>query len=266
MADWRIVTPTREPEDDEINTPSGMAPGNGYVLLSPGNFTILCGSSEPRLAFKIQNVQPVVTYYYNFTEKTWLDSSLEHIDITTVDLTIPEAAITGATVKTSYFDLIAFEKGTTACKLAVTNEAKTLIRNALINKGVDVPDTTPFRQYAGKVDGIETGSNIEILTFDIQPDDYEDVSSWYDEAYMNQYTEAFWHIHGPYVFKSKTYDSIAELLLDISSKNIYFSPGDGNFFFQRPVSIGDETFKFIFKNSGLLPETLYMIVNFGGSM
>lgn len=164
MADWRIVTPTREPEDDEINTPSGMAPGNGYVLLSPGNFTILCGSSEPRLAFKIQNVQPVVTYYYNFTEKTWLDSSLEHIDITTVDLTIPEAAITGATVKTSYFDLIAFEKGTTACKLAVTNEAKTLIRNALINKGVDVPDTTPFRQYAGKVGEIQSGQSFEWKT------------------------------------------------------------------------------------------------------
>ena len=168
MADWRIVTPTREPEDDEINTPSGFAPGVGNILLSPGNFAILCTNSDPRLSFKIQNVQPVVTYYYDFTEKTWLDSSFEPIDITTVDLVIPEAAITGATVKTSYFNLIAFEEGTTACKLAVTNEAKTLIRNALINKGVDVPDTTPFRQYAGKAWEIQNGgsriTSISVLT------------------------------------------------------------------------------------------------------
>ena len=257
MADWRIVTPTRAPMDDELLSV-------GLVLTSPGNLTIMY--SQNKLGITYQNVQPVVRYFYDFTTNEWQDTSYTPIDITSVDLTIPEAAVSSATNKSSYFDLIAYEKGTTACKLAVANEAKTLIRNALINKGVDVPDATPFRQYAGKVDWIETGSNIEILTFDIQPDDYEDVSSWYDETYMNQYTEASWHIHGPYVFKSKTYNSIAELLLDISSKNIYFSPGDGKFFFQRPVSIRDETFKFIFKNSGLLPETLYMIVNFGGSM
>ena len=156
MADWRIVTPTREPADDEIDTPTGFAPGVGYILLSPGNFAIMCTNSDPRLAFKIQNVQPVVTYYYDFTKKAWLDSSFEPIDITTVDLTVPESAVSSATNKSSYFNLIAYEKGTTACKLAITNEAKTLIRNALINKGVDVPDTTPFRQYAGKVGEIQS--------------------------------------------------------------------------------------------------------------
>ena len=156
MADWRIVTPTRAPMDDEIDTPTGFAPGVGYILLSPGNFAIMCTNSDPRLAFKIQNVQPVVTYYYDFTKKAWLDSSFEPIDITTVDLTVPESAVSSATNKSSYFNLIAFEEGTTACKLAVTNEAKTLIRNALISKGVDVPDATPFRQYAGKVGEIQS--------------------------------------------------------------------------------------------------------------
>ena len=164
MADWRIVTPTRAPMDDEIDTPTGFAPGVGYILLSPGNFAIMCTNSDPRLAFKIQNVQPVVTYYYDFTKKAWLDSSFEPIDITTVDLTVPESAVSSATNKSSYFNLIAFEEGTTACKLAVTNEAKTLIRNALINKGVDVPDTTPFRQYAGKVGEIQSGQSFEWKT------------------------------------------------------------------------------------------------------
>lgn len=150
MADWRIVTPTRAPMDDEIF-------GVGYIVLSPGKISIMYSSSDEMLSIMFQNVQPVVRYYYDFLKKEWQDESFSPIDITTVDLTVPESAISSATTKTSYFDLIAFEKGTTACKLAVANEAKTLIRNALISKGVDVPDTTPFRQYAGKVGEISGG-------------------------------------------------------------------------------------------------------------
>lgn len=154
MADWRIVTPTRAPRDDELNRPSGMAPGTGTVLISPGNISIMF--SQNKIGITYQNVQPVVRYFYDFTTNEWQDTSYTPIDITSVDLTIPEAAVSSATNKSSYFDLIAYEKGTTACKLAVTNEAKTLIRNALINKGADVPDTTPFRQYAGKVGEIQS--------------------------------------------------------------------------------------------------------------
>lgn len=157
MADWRIVTPTREPEDDEIF-------GVGYIVLSPGKISIMYSSSDEMLSIMFQNVQPVVRYYYDFLKKEWQDESFSPIDITTVDLTVPESAISSATTKTSYFDLIAFEKGTTACKLAVANEAKTLIRNALISKGVDVPDTTPFRQYAGKVGEIQSGQSFEWKT------------------------------------------------------------------------------------------------------
>lgn len=153
--------------------------------------------------------------------------------------------------------------GTTAEKLGYLQQTKESIRQALISKGVDVPENTTFRQYAGKIEGIETGSNIEILTFDIQPDDYENVSSWWDEEHMHEYTEALWHIQGPYVFKSKTYNSINELLLDVSANNIYFAMGSGSLFFQRPISIVDGTFKFISKDKGLDTETLYMIVNFG---
>lgn len=155
MADWRIVTPTRAPTDDELLSV-------GLVLTSPGNLSIMYGQNK--LGITYQNVQPVVRYFYDFTANEWQDGSFSPIDITTVDLTIPEAAVSSATNKSSYFDLIAYEKGTTACKLAVANEAKTLIRNALINKGVDVPDTTPFRQYAGKVGEIQSGQSFEWKT------------------------------------------------------------------------------------------------------
>lgn len=158
MADWRIVTPTRAPMDDELLSV-------GLVLTSPGNLSIMYGQSK--LGITYQNVQPVVRYFYDFDKNEWQDTSYNPIDITTVDLTIPEAAITEATTKAPYFDLIAYEEGTTACKLAVTNEAKTLIRNALINKGVDVPDTTPFRQYAGKVGEIQSGGSTETAQIQI---------------------------------------------------------------------------------------------------
>lgn len=173
MADWRIVTPTRAPMDDELL--SGV-----LVLTSPGNLSIMY--SQNKLGITYQNVQPVVRYFYDFTTNEWQDTSYTPIDITSVDLTIPEAAVSSATNKSSYFDLIAYEKGTTACKLAVTNEAKTLIRNALINKGVDVPDTTPFRQYAGKVGEIqsaqfETQEISDSLTISVDnPDASKEVS------------------------------------------------------------------------------------------
>lgn len=172
MADWRIVTPTRAPMDDELLSV-------GLVLTSPGNLTIMY--SQNKLGITYQNVQPVVRYFYDFTTNEWQDTSYTPIDITSVDLTIPEAAVSSATNKSSYFDLIAYEKGTTACKLAVTNEAKTLIRNALINKGVDVPDTTPFRQYAGKVGEIQTGD----LPKSIKVTIYNSIRAEYDVHYFS---------------------------------------------------------------------------------
>ena len=41
--------------------------------------------------------------------------------------------------------------GTTADKLAYLNDTKTAIKNAIVNKGVAVPDGTTFRAYAEKI-------------------------------------------------------------------------------------------------------------------
>lgn len=164
MADWRIVTPTRAPMEDEME--------GGVIFQVPASdstvsarISYLAGTLVVQLFF----VDPQVNVRYSFSNNEWIGTGLKPIDITTVDLTIPEEVVAAATIKTSYFNLIAYEKGTTACKLAVTNEAKTLIRNALINKGVDVPDTTPFRQYAGKVGEIAT---LTPLTLQVSWDPY----------------------------------------------------------------------------------------------
>lgn len=168
MADWRIVTPTRIPEDDELGEP--LVPSRLWLILecSAGDVQYQSRSATVKyLRVRLLYKEPAEIYDYNFVNKRWEDTSGTPVDITTVDLTFPEAAVLAGS-KMPYCDLIAFEKGTTACKLAVANEAKTLIRNALINKGVDVPDTTPFRQYAGKVGEIQNGgsriTSISVLT------------------------------------------------------------------------------------------------------
>ena len=48
--------------------------------------------------------------------------------------------------------------GSLADKLSHLNETKTAIKNAIVEKGVDVADTDTFRSYAEKISAIESGS------------------------------------------------------------------------------------------------------------
>lgn len=53
--------------------------------------------------------------------------------------------------------------GTTAEKLAYLADTKTAIKDAIIAKGVEVPEETTFRQYADLISGISTGLSDEDL-------------------------------------------------------------------------------------------------------
>lgn len=53
--------------------------------------------------------------------------------------------------------------GTTAEKLAYLNDTKTAIKDAIVAKGVEVPEGTTFRGYAEKIGAIETGVSGEAL-------------------------------------------------------------------------------------------------------
>ena len=53
--------------------------------------------------------------------------------------------------------------GTTAEKLAYLADTKTDIKNAIVEKGVEVPEGTTFRGYAGLISGISTGLSDEDL-------------------------------------------------------------------------------------------------------
>ena len=54
--------------------------------------------------------------------------------------------------------------GTLAEKAQYTNETKSLIKQAIRSKGVEVADTDTFRSYAGKIEAIKTGGNLQAKT------------------------------------------------------------------------------------------------------
>lgn len=62
--------------------------------------------------------------------------------------------------------------GTTAEKLAYLEETKTAIKDAIAAKGVEVPEETTFRGYAGLISGISTGLSDDALALaDATPED-----------------------------------------------------------------------------------------------
>lgn len=68
---------------------------------------------------------------------------------------------------------------TTAEKLAYLMGTKSGIRSKIIEKGVAVPESTPFREYEDKIGDIETGVQLEALANPAAP---ENIHSGY-EAY-----------------------------------------------------------------------------------
>lgn len=62
--------------------------------------------------------------------------------------------------------------GTTAEKLAYLADTKTAIKDAIVAKGVDVPEGTTFREYADLISGISTGLSDDALALaDATPED-----------------------------------------------------------------------------------------------
>lgn len=62
--------------------------------------------------------------------------------------------------------------GTTAEKLAYLSETKASIKNAIVAKGVEVPEGTTFRGYADLISGISTGlSDADLALANATPED-----------------------------------------------------------------------------------------------
>lgn len=60
--------------------------------------------------------------------------------------------------------------GTTAEKLAYLADTKTDIKNAIVAKGVEVPEGTTFREYADLIAGISAGADTTLSSGEVNPD------------------------------------------------------------------------------------------------
>lgn len=58
--------------------------------------------------------------------------------------------------------------GTTTEKLTYLQGTKDAIKNAIVEKGVEVPEGTTFRGYAEKVGEIPTGAQVETVKIKIE--------------------------------------------------------------------------------------------------
>lgn len=150
--------------------------------------------------------------------------------------------------------------GTTAEKLGYLQQTKESIRQALISKGVDVPENTTFRQYAGKVEDIQSGSNTEFIVFNVNS--FNGTSEWYDES-GNMYVSASYQIQGPYVFNHGTYQTIQDIRMAASGILFSVEGSMGRVYLRVPnlISEGDSVY-FIFENDYPSPLRLRMYTTF----
>ena len=158
MADYQIFTPPREPTTEELVSYKVFE-----SLKEDGTVLARIRCIAKKISVELKFIEPSISVRYDLLKNQWINSTGDLIDISELDLTIPEEIVSSATIKTPYFDLIAFKKGTTDCKLAAVNDAKVLIRNAIINKGIDVPSETKFRGYSHKINQIEVGSGLKFI-------------------------------------------------------------------------------------------------------
>ena len=115
--------------------------------------------------------------------------------------------------------------GTTAEKLAYLNGTKTAIKNAIVAKGVAVPDGTTFRGYAEKIGEIVATMNAEIFQVQLTASDWSLGSSGVYRKFVsssNFVSSGYLYV----VFAGSDFD-LADAQ-DIIALNIYATYGSGN--------------------------------------
>lgn len=194
--DFRFVTPRKNP-DSEADIFRGYYGGTdfsfvftkevGYATFDKPVFALLVinGDDNGMYIFSLSDFDATGPEQLHFKAGWyWFDITsvvLEPVDFYTA---FPDGIVFPQNIERpnpTFCETILFETGTTACKLAVLEETKLLMRLSIASKGVDVPDTTPFRQYAGKVGEIQTGD----LPKSIKVTIYNSIRAEYDVHYFS---------------------------------------------------------------------------------
>lgn len=182
MADYRIVTPTRIPGAGEVSGNGVIFESGNYKIsygasdIANGNqFTIQAGSADDVYVYLPNDCLPIHGSYPIL--KGWREESVNNPIIDPPEIIIPASIVEAATPKTSFFDVMAFEEGTTACKLAYLNETKGLFRQAIDEAGQAIADSDTFRSYVGKMKNVLADANVS-STIDFSVD--TEIMSDYD--------------------------------------------------------------------------------------
>lgn len=259
--DFRFVTPRKNPDSemDIFRASNSIADFSfvfakeiGYATFAKPVFALLVnrgGDDQKIYVFSLSDFDAAgLDQPYFKAGWYWFDITsvvLEPVDFYTE---FPDGIVFPQNIERpnpTFCEAILFETGTAACKLAVLEETKLLMRLSIASKGVSVPESTPFRQYAGKVGEIQSGSNTEFITFDIES--FNGTSEWYDDS-GNMYTSASYQIQGPYVFNHGTYQTIQDIR-NVASGVFFSLDGGGNAYLRVPniISEGGSVY-FIFEN------------------
>ena len=154
--------------------------------------------------------------------------------------------------------------GTIGDKLTYLEETKTAIKNAIIEKGVEVSDSIEFREYANKIKEIQGASSdkvFESVKFDVKSSDLEDVQTYQTDTF-NEITTANYTIPFPITVNNMIFNSYSELSQQFGSSNIIFG-ADFNMMsiYIKKNMIGSESQVGILSwDFGLVDFELYMFI------
>lgn len=174
---YRFVTPRKNPESEgNIFTASIDSANYPFVFSKElGAFTadkpvfilgVFDGDDQKIYTFSLSDFSVVETEQKQF-KAGWYYLDIPTTTLVPIDFytAFPDGIVfqqISEKPNPTFCETVLFETGTTACKLAVLEETKLLTRLAIVNKGVDVPDGTTFREYAGKIGEINSGGNVKI--------------------------------------------------------------------------------------------------------
>lgn len=133
--------------------------------------------------------------------------------------------------------------GTIGDKLTYLEETKTAIKNAIIEKGVEVSESIEFREYANKIKEIQGASSDNIfqaIKFDVKSSDLEDVQTYQTDTF-NEITTADYTIPFPITVNNTIFNSYRELSEQFGGSNIIFGANFGGMpiYIKKNVSGGE---------------------------
>lgn len=115
--------------------------------------------------------------------------------------------------------------GTIGDKLTYLEETKTAIKNAIIEKGVEVSESIEFREYANKIKEIQGASSDNIfqaIKFDVKSSDLENIQTYQIGEAMYTITTADYTIPFPVTINDIVFNSYLELTKQFGNSNIIF--------------------------------------------